>query len=430
MEPTAATSFTALANQNSTATTGLPSYLQPYFDRALNRAESAATEAYKPYTGQLTAGLSPLETQAGNNAAGLQTPGQFESAGNIYNQAAQGLMSLGGFQPGQLNNQYTAGQTTGGTFDNAAAQQYMNPYVQNVLDIQRREANTEFEKQQAALRGRLGAAGAFGGSRATLLETEAQRGQNQLLDDMQQKGLFSAYTNAQDQFERDRMARLNAFGMNESARQEQQRLQNQVFGANESARQGAADIGLRSMTGAANVAQGLGALGSTIGQDARANIGLQAEIGKQQRDQQQGGLDRQLQLFLDERGYPMEQAKTFSGILANLANGQRTQTNTGPELSTLDKILGYGAQGASLLNMIGGNQGAGAGLGSLISGGSSLINTVGNGLTSLFGNNGSFGGFLDSIFNPGDQASYESLLADAGAFGEYDGGLDSFFDWL
>lgn len=344
------TNFTALANQNRTVNTGLPAYLQPFFDRALNRAESAATEAYKPYTGQLTAGLSPLETQAGNNAANLQTPGQFTSAGNIYNQAAQGLMGLTNFEPG--------------TFGATQAQQYMNPYVQNVTDIQKREAQRDFDKQQSQLRARVGAAGAFGGSRATLLETENQRNQNQLLDDIQQKGLAAAYLNAQDMFNKDREARFAA-----------------------------ANLGLQGYTGATNAAQGLASLGTNIGQDARANIGLQADLGKVQRDQQQGGLDRQLQMFLDERGDPLTKANAFSGILANLSRGQSTQQNVGPELSTLDKILGFSAQGASLLNMIGGNNGAGAGLGSLLQGGSALI----GGVSNLFKDGGALSGLGTSL---------------------------------
>lgn len=387
--------------QTTTQSVSTPDYLRPYYDRSINRAESAATEAYKPYTGQLVAGLSPLETQSMNSAAGLQLPGQFTSAGNIYNRAAEGLGSVANYQPTTFSSGYQAQQTTGGVFDSGAAQQYMNPFIQNVLDIQKREAERDFGKQQSQLRARAGAAGAFGGSRATLLETENQRNQNQLLSDIQERGLASAFTNAQDAFERDRQARLNAFQANEAARQAAGTLGLDAQRLTESSRQFGAQRAQEGLEGMLRAGQGLASLGQTIGQESRANIGTQAALGQQAREQQQAGLTAQYQQFLEERGYPMQQAKQFAEILGNLGSGQRVTSTTTPSASNLNQLLGALATGTGILGEIGGVGGAQAGLSSLIGGLGSLFGgqSSTSGASGPSGAQGSFdlGGFFGNI---------------------------------
>ena len=95
-------------------------------------------------------------------------------------------------------------------FTSATAQQYMSPYIQNVMDIQKREALTDARKSQLAQD--LGAArqGTYGGARQLLASTERERALGQQLGDIEAKGMQAAYENAQAQFERDRVARMGA----------------------------------------------------------------------------------------------------------------------------------------------------------------------------------------------------------------------------
>ncbi len=82
------------------------------------------------------------------------------------------------------------------------AEKFMSPFQQAVVDIEKREAQQKFEQdvlpkvQAAAIQ-----SGSFGGSRGALLEAEALRGQQQLLGDIQSKGLQSAYDRARQDFE-------------------------------------------------------------------------------------------------------------------------------------------------------------------------------------------------------------------------------------
>jgi hypothetical protein len=350
-----------------TSTVSTPEYLRPYYDRALSTAESAFTEPYKPYTGQLIAGMAPVENQGINSAAGLGTPGQFQSAGNLLNAAGTGVMGLTGFQPSQ---------TTGGTFGANEAQMYMNPYTQNVTDIAKRESQGDFLRSQTDLRARTAAAGGFGGSRATLLETENQRNQDQLLSDIQTKGLESAYGNAQEQFERDRAARFTAFDRNEKSRLD------------------AANVGLEGYNSAAQIGQGLGALGAQIGDDSRANINTQLTAGLQQREQQQLDLNNQYKQFLDERGYPADQASKMATVLSSLGSNAKVTSETSTVPSDANQILGLLAQGIGGLTTAGDGSFK-AGVDGLIGGFSSIMD--------LFKSDGSdsnfFGDTMDKIWD-------------------------------
>ena len=103
-----------------------------------------------------------------------------------------------------------------GEFDAAAAQQYMDPYMQQVVDVQKREAIQEAQKAQAGRAAQAIGAGAFGGSREGIVQAEAAKSLQEQLGDIQAIGSQQAFKQAQEQFERDRAARMG---------QEQQRFQ-------------------------------------------------------------------------------------------------------------------------------------------------------------------------------------------------------------
>ena len=103
----------------------------------------------------------------------------------------------------------SAAQLTGPQqFTAQTAQQYMSPYMQNVVDVQKREALRD--AQIAQLGQNLGAArqGTYGGARQALLTGERERGLRTQLGDIQATGSEKAFGQAQQQFERDRAAQI------------------------------------------------------------------------------------------------------------------------------------------------------------------------------------------------------------------------------
>jgi len=104
--------------------------------------------------------------------------------------------------------------------DQGTAAQYMSPYMQNVVDIQKREANRDFAKQMARLDAQAVGAGAYGGSRNALERSEARRAQAQRLGDIQAQGQQQAYQSGMGQFSAEQGLGLQAGQANLSAAQQ------------------------------------------------------------------------------------------------------------------------------------------------------------------------------------------------------------------
>ena len=100
---------------------------------------------------------------------------------------------MGGFNP----TSFTAGST---------AQDYMSPYLQASLEPQLAEAQRQAQIQQMQNASRLGKAGAFGGSRQAIMDSEAQRNLLRNMADITGQGYQQAYTQGLGQFniEQDR----------------------------------------------------------------------------------------------------------------------------------------------------------------------------------------------------------------------------------
>ena len=127
---------------------------------------------------------------AGQGIAGLPQAQAATTAG--LGRALQGM----GYQAGQ--------------FDSAAAQQYMSPYMQQVVDVQKQRAIQDFNQQNANRAAQAVQAGAFGGSRQAVAQAMAGQELSQQLADIQATGQQKAFEQAQAQFERDRAARADA----------------------------------------------------------------------------------------------------------------------------------------------------------------------------------------------------------------------------
>ena len=97
------------------------------------------------------------------------------------------------------------------------ASMYMSPYMQNVLDIQQREAQRQADIARESRSARYAKAGAFGGARQAIEEAEAERNLGMLKSDIQAKGLQSAYQMAQQQFNAEQQAKLAAAQANQQA---------------------------------------------------------------------------------------------------------------------------------------------------------------------------------------------------------------------
>ena len=192
----------------------------PIYQQALDqlRAVSQTPEQFGQATGIMSDAASQLMAQAG------YTPQQIEAAkiarGDIRDvnaQMAEVERMQGGPNVRAVKSQAAQMAGPSSWTQEGTAAQYMSPYMQNVVDIQKREANRDFAKQMARLDAQAAQAGAYGGSRSAIERAEARRAQAQRLGDIEAQGLQQAYSQGMGQFSTEQGQGLQAGQANLSA---------------------------------------------------------------------------------------------------------------------------------------------------------------------------------------------------------------------
>jgi len=227
--------------------TDLPEYVQPYFERLLQRAEADSIQGYQPYGGQRLAYFSPDELTSQAMTRGYATSGtpqaytdaqaRFGSVAPITSGYTAGQTQstydprevgqtyqagtynpnyqAGGFDAGYdartRASQYMAGQALP-TYDPLAYEQnlsrFMSPYQQNVIDIEKREATSQSDIMGKGIGDQATQQGGLGGYREAILQAERERNLGQQLGDIQTRGSQAECESAEAQLERERAAQL------------------------------------------------------------------------------------------------------------------------------------------------------------------------------------------------------------------------------
>jgi hypothetical protein len=307
----------------------------PYVYNMLAKGEAAANLPYQPFTGQRFAGPSPLQQQAFQGLSNLQLPAEFQAGSQLAALAGISAGNLGNYAPGRFANFYQTPQEyspetmSTGLGDVKSVQDYMNPYQQNVIDIQAREARRQADIGRQSEQARLAQAGAYGGSRQAIMEAERQRNLGTQIGDIQEKGLQSAYDRAQAQRVAESQLGLEAQKGTEQSRQygygqgmnaAQLGAQYGLEGARqtEASRQFGANLGLQSLNPMLSAASTLGGLGQ---QQFGAGIqGLNAQLagGATQQALAQQPLDFGYQQFQESVKFPYQQATYMQSLLGGL----------------------------------------------------------------------------------------------------------------
>lgn len=254
----------------------LSNWAGPYVTEMLGRGQALASMPYQAYTGPLTSGPSALQEQTWQGLANLVVPTQEQMT-------------------------YTPGSYT----DTGVAQKYMSPYIQTALDPQIAEARRQAEIENLKNKAVATRAGAYGGSRQALMESENQRNLLQNLANITGQGYQKAYDTGAQQFLAE---------------------QNLQKGAAEGAR--------------------------TYGLQA---LGAQGTAGATQRDIEQQGITADYTQFQEARDYPYKQVQYMQSLLQGLPVAAQSTTYNEP--STLSQILGSSSGIMSLYNSLFGGSG-------------------------------------------------------------------------
>jgi hypothetical protein len=283
------------SSQTVSQTSEFPTELKPYIKDVLGKAqaiqEKRETEGYIPYEGPQIAEFSPEQQEAFTGISGLV--GQ----GAQYFDPATRLAASSAIAP-------RAGEV----------QQYMSPYMQNVVDIQQREARRQADVAEQQLGAQAVGAGGYGGSRQAILEAEQQRNLQTQLGDIQGRGLAAAYEDAQARMAAQRGRELAASGQ-------------------------------------------FAQLGQIAPQQALKELTALEAVGAQQQAQSQRGLDIARSQFEAEQTFPEQTLQQYQSVIRGFPLAPSTykpsQTTT-PSPSYLQQFAGLGGLAATTIGAFGG----------------------------------------------------------------------------
>ena len=282
------------ANTSQTTTSQYPDELKPFiadiFGKAKGIEEQRSSDGYQAYNAPRIAGFNDDQTTA------FQGIRDAQGASQPYFGAQSALI-----------NRATAGPSA------AQTAQYMNPYTQNVIDIQQRELGRQGAQERQKIGAGAANAGSFGGSRQAILEAEQMRNQGMRGDDIQARGMNQAYAQAQQA-----MSQADARGL-----------------------QGAGMYGQ---------------MGTQVPGQRMKELGALAGVGAADQTQQQRALDLGYRQFQDEYNYPMKTLNDYSAILRGFplpANTSSNQTSYSAVAPLSSQLLGAGAGLTGMAGMAG-----------------------------------------------------------------------------
>jgi len=207
-EDTSAPAGTVTGGESSLST-----YAGDYVTDMLGRGQALGSQDYQAYTGPLTAGSSELQDAAFSGIGSLTLPTDDMGVSGYQTQSFTGT-------PPNISNygaESGAGLANTGVSPNLI-EQYMNPYIMTALQPQIDEARRQSEIDRLANASRLTQAGAFGGARQAVIDSENQRALQSNLANITGQGYKDAYAQALNQFnlEQDRemtaQDKINLYG--------------------------------------------------------------------------------------------------------------------------------------------------------------------------------------------------------------------------
>lgn len=425
---------------NTVTTTNIQGFapvVAPYAESVLSQAANLVGKDYKSYadwarerglTGDQVAAFTGLQKKAFTGAEGLaQDPysqaaaqgiqGLAQRAGDLNyagTQFGNQFQAPGAYQPGQFSYQqaqapslqnYQMGPAervnTQSFAQPGSAEAYMSPYMQNVVDIQKREAARQSGIQGTQQQAQAAQAGAFGGGRDAIMRAERERNLAQQMGDIQATGSQAAYQQAQQQFNAEQNARLQAQQANQQAgltvggqnlaanlgiqqlgagqnlqaqlanqqaglTTQQQQEQSRQFGAGqgmqaaslgaqyglaaqqeaERSKQFGANLGLQGLQAGMQGYGALGSQGQNLYGQTTGNLQLQNAFGTQQQQQGQNLLDVSQQNYANEMNYQPKMVGFMSDIVNRAPVSQVGSTTYTPPPSLVSQAVGLG--GAAL----------------------------------------------------------------------------------
>ena len=372
------------SQQSNVTQTDIPEWLKPYTITNVESAQDVISKPYQAYTGAEVAGFTPDQLAAQKNITAFTAPTEFGAAQNtmadISNIALGGSkyiptdFSTIGYAPGTTTSGYTAGTISSGytpqEFTGDIAKAAMDPYMQAVVDEQKKQIQQDYNRSKSGRAAQAVKAGAFGGSRQGVQEAVAE---SEMLDRMAQAqatGLQSAYQQGMGQFNVQEQAKQTAGQMGMTAQQQTQLAQQQqeqlkqsagqmtqqdaqfaanyakdVLSSQESANQFAAQYGQQALQIAQQAAEGQAKVAAAQGEMDMAILKLQNAVGAEQQALAQKEYDAAKAKFESERDYDRQNIMFMNAVLRGTPMGSTSTSSQFSATNPYAQAVGAGIAG-------------------------------------------------------------------------------------
>lgn len=300
-------------------------------------------KGYKPFNedpSKYFAGFSPMQQQAQVGAANMTAaPQLFGATGMAAEAGLRGLDAR--YDPSAFRSGYDSSTEN---FGQGAAQQYMNPYMQSVVEMQQQDAQRQADIASTGRNAQATQAGAFGGSRQAIMDAEAAKNLASQKGSIQSQGSNAAFQQAQQQFNADQARNLQSrqYGAGLGMQAQQMAEQSRQYGA-----------GL-GMQGLQTALQGAGQLGQLGGQQFQQGMDinkLQNQMGSQQQQAQQNILNQQIQNYATAQQYPMMQLSNMSNLLRGMPMQSTTVQGYQAQPNAMSQLGGLGLTAAGIAGL-------------------------------------------------------------------------------
>ena len=174
---------------------------------------------------------SSTPTRTNISAAGTLTPMELRTYGDIAPFDVESFdFANSGSDPYNYDRYGDTGAYTQDTWtDPANYTRYMSPFIEQALAPQLEEAARQAEIQRTKDASRLTKAGAYGGSRQAIMESELNDNLARLQNEITGTGLQRAYESGQGQFNTEEQARRDQFNIDRDVGLGQNRWENQFL---------------------------------------------------------------------------------------------------------------------------------------------------------------------------------------------------------
>ena len=168
----------------------LSEWAGPYVTNMMGKAEALSNTPYQVYQGPMTAGESSLQSNLFQGLGSINFPSQL----------GQSFSSTGAYQLPNMTPAKPGSAPMAPAGPTGIAANYMNPYLQAVLNPQLTELRRQNDITNMNTNAKLTGAGAYGGGRQAIMNAENDRNMMMEMNKTVGQGYANAYDKAMQQF--------------------------------------------------------------------------------------------------------------------------------------------------------------------------------------------------------------------------------------